>query len=135
MCILSERRGLLNQEAPLAKKLHQAYHTLEELRDVCRENPNYADGLTSAKDAIFLKVQQDNLLADIEIRMGEELSECIDYLKQVGLSAASVMGDADMLGKVVEMFHKLDGESDYWDIIDSAVMRGVKEVLESRSAQ
>lgn len=32
MCILSERRSLLNQEAPLAKKLQSAYHTLEELR-------------------------------------------------------------------------------------------------------
>jgi len=33
MCILSERREGLNQEAPLAKKLRSAYHTLDELKN------------------------------------------------------------------------------------------------------
>ncbi len=33
MCILSERREMLNQEAPLAKKLRSAYHTLDSLRN------------------------------------------------------------------------------------------------------
>jgi hypothetical protein len=34
MCILSERREALNQEAPLAKKLKSAYCTLRDLRDL-----------------------------------------------------------------------------------------------------
>ncbi len=32
MCILSERREKLNQEAPLAKKIAKAYHTLSAIR-------------------------------------------------------------------------------------------------------
>ena len=32
MCILSERREGLNQEAPLAKKLRSTYHTLDRLK-------------------------------------------------------------------------------------------------------
>lgn len=32
MCILSERREKLNQEAPLAKKIAKAYHTLSAMR-------------------------------------------------------------------------------------------------------
>ncbi len=135
MCILSERRGLLNQEAPLAKKLHQAYHTLEELRDACRENRHFADGIITVKEAIYRQVQHGHLLEDIAGRMSEETSDCIDYLEQVGLTAASIMGDVGMVEKVVEIFHKLDGESDYWNTIDLAVMQGVKEVLESRSAE
>ena len=43
MCILSERREMLNQEAPLAKKLRSAYHTLDKVREnvcagTCKEN-------------------------------------------------------------------------------------------------
>lgn len=38
MCILSERREGLNQEAPLAKKLQSAYHTLDNLRTAVNNN-------------------------------------------------------------------------------------------------
>lgn len=36
MVILSDRREGLNQEAPLAKKVRSAYHTLEQHRDAAR---------------------------------------------------------------------------------------------------
>lgn len=40
MCIMSERREMLNQEAPLAKKLRSAYHTIDHLRPFVRETPH-----------------------------------------------------------------------------------------------
>ena len=39
MCILSERRENLNQEAPLAKKLRSAYHTLNSMKEARNKIP------------------------------------------------------------------------------------------------
>lgn len=44
MCILSERREGLHQEAPLAKKLRSAYHTLDDLRQRPQADSSKKDG-------------------------------------------------------------------------------------------
>jgi hypothetical protein len=132
MCILSERRATLNQEAPLAKKLKCAHDRLEELRDICRENENYADGLISAKEAIYRHAQHEYLLGDLETHMDDDSYESADCLEKYGLTREQVMADKELMSRIVELFHKHDGEQDHWSIMELAVTKGVKEVIERR---
>lgn len=52
MCVLSERCAALNQEAPFAKKIASAYHTLDALRGGLPINITDGDTLSALRERI-----------------------------------------------------------------------------------
>jgi len=123
MCILSERREKLNQEAPLAKKLASAHRTLESLRDACRSMPN-----ASIEEAIFRKVQHEHLLSDIEQHMQSEIYESINCLKEHGLTADEVLANVGMMTRILELLQKYENEYDFWRALDRAIAETLAEM-------
>jgi len=131
MCVLSERKEKLHQGAPLAQKLASARKTLEQLRDATRQWPN-----VSVMESVYRKMQHDYLIEDIKAHLTDESysTTCStpDFLSNLGLSPDDVLSDTEMISRITELFHKHDGENDYWGILHLAVIQGVTEVIESR---
>ena len=61
MCILSERREKLNQEAPLAKKLKKAYNTLNDVRGGAPMVPSGSVAWGSIRQRIFKSRVEETL--------------------------------------------------------------------------
>ena len=135
MCILSERREELSQNAPLAKRLKEVYHILGALRDTCRESEPYSQGLISEQEAIFRVVQRNYLIRDIEDHMCGDSYRSKDLLEEHGLTPEGVMEDREMLDRIVRYFEKYDGEDDFWTTLDRAVIDGVTDTLELRKRE
>ncbi len=124
MCVLSERRELLNQESPLAKKLQRVYRVLEELRDMCREHQHYAEGMLSTQDAIYKAAERMNIMADIESCLIDS-----DHINVFGLTPAQIMADKEIIGHILHQYFNND---DYWCWIKATIEHGIKDVVEER---
>ena len=46
-----------------------------------------------------------------------------------------MLADADMMERITELFHKHDGEDDYWSVLNFAIERGVSDVIDARMAK
>jgi len=127
MCILSERKESLNQEAPLAKKLAGAYRALEGLRDIHRNKPD-----VSIEEAIYRKVQHEHLIRDIGQHMQSESYESIDSLEKHGLSADEVLANAGMMARILELLPIYESEHNFWAALDCAISETMKEMAPIR---
>jgi hypothetical protein len=121
--ILSERLYTLNQESPLAKKLKKTCCVLEELHDMCRENPYLTIGIVSPKHAIYQAVAHEHLLEDIKAQIGDcDLS---------GLEPSEVLSDKKMVSRILERFDKRGCGDDYWIRIERSIENGIRDTLEA----
>jgi len=128
MCILSERRSGLNQEAPMAKKLVSVYKTLEELRDIVRENQYFCGDLVSEKEAIYRHVQVEYMVQDIEDFLGYDEDTAM-FLEENRLSFEKLVSDKEMLEAVLTLMVRYETrDHDYR--MRCAVREGVKQALE-----
>jgi hypothetical protein len=115
MCILSERRESLNQNAVLAQKLRSAYNTLVELRPANRE---------TTQTAIYEEVKRRNLIEDVRKQL--------DMVDLHSLTHKDVLGDEEIIARIAG---KVDGfyfDSTYWDAFNTFVEEAISEVLAER---
>jgi len=127
VCILSERKESLNQEAPLAKKLAGAYRALEGLRDIHRNKPD-----VSIEEAIYRKVQHEHLISDIGQHMQSESYESIDSLEKHGLTADEVLANAGMMARILELLPIYESKHNFWASLDCAISETMKEMAPIR---
>ena len=129
MCILSERRGSLNQESPLAKKLRRAYHTLDKLRGGQPISCNVDNALSTMRHRIYDEIRREYELEDIKSKISN--MDRFDYELR-GLTAEQLLGDDEIMNRIVEIFDKSGCGEDYWYIIENAIEVGISDILESR---
>jgi len=128
MCILSERREMLNQNAPLAKKIASAYHTLDEIRGGCPMNHGVNE-LEAIRHRIYREIEQEYMMDDIEQHVREEGHDLH------GLTPGEVMADNEMIDQIAYRFGKCDSGEEYWFNMEYAVEEGIKEVFEKREVK
>ena len=127
MCILSERREKLNQEAPLAKKLKKAYNTLNDVRGGAPMNPISHSGWGSIRQRIFKEVEDGFWREDLEIHLEHEKND----LK--GFTADEIMADEEIIEQIRRRYDKC--ETDHWSNMEYAIETGIEEVLERRRSK
>jgi len=132
LCMMLDRQSKLKPWTPLYNMLDAACKTVEELRDICRKNEHYASGFITIEEAIFQKVRRDKLITNLECHMENDSNSSYDFLLGHDLTAEAVMNDTEMLNHIVTLFFKVDGESDYWTVLDTVIAQGVEDILERR---
>jgi hypothetical protein len=129
MCILSERREMLNQEAPLAKKLRRAFHTIEELRDAYRKVTHNSPNTISIKEAIHIAVERENTMDDIERHLKN------DQPDTKGLTPEQVLADREIMEAIIEHFNRHGIGEEYWYALENAIEVGIESTLKHRSEE
>ena len=132
LCMMQDKQGKLKPWTPIYNMLNTACKTIEELRDICRNNEHYTSGFMTIEEAIYHKVRRDKLVTDLECHMKNDSNYSYDYLLERGLTAESVVNDTEMINNIVALFLKNDGESDYWTVLDTVIMQGAEDTLERR---
>lgn len=127
MCILSERREMLNQNAPLAKKLASAYHMLDDVRGG-KPMTSGNDMWGSMRERIYREVEHAYMMKELKRHVTEENHDL------QGLSPDEVLADEVIVDQIIHRFGKCEHGEDYWLAVQYAIEQGIKEVLESRVA-
>ena len=128
--IRKELAELELNNAPIQEqsRIRDALATIEELRDICQKNKWYQSGLVTPKEAIYRHVEKEHFLADLE----EHIREKGHNLS--GLTPDEVLGDEEMLSVIIRLYDKSELGEEHWYALQSAIERGVKNVLEGRKA-
>ena len=133
ICIMSERRAMLNQEAPLTKKLKCVSDKFEELRDICRADKTYMDGLISEKRAIYDAECIEHKYADIKMQLGldpDDPKDCDVNLH--GMTPEEVASNREIMKRILERIEKCGCTGDYWANVDYSISQSVKDMLDAR---